>query len=113
MIIGIHAPSSNPSRPAASVPLRDRDGAEANVDVAALRLVPFAEGGPAVAAVVVEGAAADHPGQAGGRPEWVTPGADLVIVVVEPVGAPLRDVAVHVVDAQGVRRAVLAHAVGA
>src|SRR5262249_144482 len=67
---------------------------------------------PAAVAQAVRAAAADDVVGARRRPERVARRAARVIALAEPVGAPLPDVAVHVVEAQRVRL-VAAHLAGA
>src|SRR5438067_2513137 len=78
--------------------------AEAGEVVAPLGRVAVAVGGPAVGADAVPRAAALHAQRAARRPLGVDGGAAAVVVPVVPVVDPLPDVAVHVVEAEGVGR---------
>src|SRR5262249_10970980 len=78
------------------------DDADAVAVVAGARDVTVAVGGAAVARRVRPAAAAERLARAGGRPRRVQLGAGLVVAGVLPVGGPLADVTVHVVQAPGV-----------
>src|SRR5262245_7362155 len=81
----------------------DADHAEAEVVAAAGWPDPEAVGSSAVFRRAVPTAAPNHAIRALLGPDWVGDRASGVCLVV-PVGAPLPDVSVHVVQPEGVRR---------
>src|SRR5437899_1816580 len=87
-----------------SSPARGHRHAEA-VEAAARGGPPAeADGGAGTGAVEVERPAAQHPALADRRAGGVLGRAVLVVILVEPVVAPLPDVAVHVIQPEGVGR---------
>src|SRR5437773_1005842 len=68
-----------------------------------LRRVPVPARRPDVAGAAVPAPAAEHPGRGLEGTSWVVDGRLTIISAVEPVPAPIANVAVHIVQAPGVR----------
>src|SRR5262249_15267895 len=77
------------------------DDPKTEIEVAEARAVVAAGGGAAVLRPVLEGTAADHTMRARLRPARASAGAPAETAVI--VGAPLRDVAVHIIQPESVR----------